>query len=676
MTSATPWVGIRRVAFVPVYRPNAAPPDQLPADWPSAILQRVLYNPRTEARGTDRSLRAWLRAASSGRADIDPAVVRMQTVDRQVVEADDLEGVLGDQLRSQGFDGAVLVMLGGRGAGTNRGFWSRVVMAESNGVWLMEMMHGLTRVADFYHYDSDTDPADRSIDSFEQMSASGQTHPTAYVKNELGWLDGATILRHDGASTEYDLQHVSLAQPPAAGRAAAVRIGDGSPFVLVESRLMTDQFEVGMPSLPAELKEYGIASEGVIAYRVQTTDPTREEHPGGKLPLYLMTQRALQVGQSAPLDDGVTLTVLGALPDGLRVRVDDANRHVLDRTAATGAHLATGSPTAIVVPAAGISDIAYRDIGSNLDEIWRAPNGSGTTDLTANAAATGAASDPWFWFDPPGNMVVLGFRGSDNHVRSLYWMFGAVGQDDLSGSIGAQNATGIPAGWFSTHDGFHHVAYRGDNGHLHELYWQGQGGVGHGDLTAAAGAVPSAGSPWPYYDPTRSTHIVAFRGTDGRIRSLYWGPDGAVGQDDLSGTAGTPPAAVDPVAWYTAVEDTNRVVCLAATGHIYELAWQGVAPVVGRDLTALSGAPVAEGRVSGGYNAADNTQHVIFRSSDGRLHELWHFLGEAAVHHEDLTAAYGAPAATGSPVYYSTPWSPNQHVAYRGTDGHIYDVLW
>ena len=50
------------------------------------------------------------------------------------------------------------------GAGTNRGFWSRVVMAESNGVWLMEMIHGLTGLKDFYDFANDTDPAVRSID--------------------------------------------------------------------------------------------------------------------------------------------------------------------------------------------------------------------------------------------------------------------------------------------------------------------------------------------------------------------------------------------------------------------------------------------------------------------------------------------------------------------------------
>jgi hypothetical protein len=32
MTSAIAWTGRKRIAFVPVYRPHAAPPDQMPPD--------------------------------------------------------------------------------------------------------------------------------------------------------------------------------------------------------------------------------------------------------------------------------------------------------------------------------------------------------------------------------------------------------------------------------------------------------------------------------------------------------------------------------------------------------------------------------------------------------------------------------------------------------------------
>ncbi len=675
MTFATPWLGRKRVAFVPLYRSNAAPPDLIPPDWETVILRRVIYDPRREANGADRSLRAWLRAVSSGLADIDPIVLPMQTIDKQHVEANELEGTLGNRLRDQGMHAAILVMLGGRGSGTNNRFWSRVVMAESNGVWLMELIHGLTGFVDLYHFDNDVDPRERAIDTFDEMSASSQTHPTAFTKNELGWLNGAAIPLHAGASAEYELQSIGLAQPPIAGRAAAVRIGNGFPYVMVEARKKTDQFEAGMPST-GDVQERGIASEGVIAYRVQIRNPTVQEREGHKKPLYLMTLKALQPGDSTPLDNGVTLTVTSASPDGFAIRLDDAGQHLIDRTATTGARTAAGPPCALVLPGSGIENLAFRDTAGHMNEIWRDPRGQGTTDLTANAGAPAAMGNPFTYFDPSGNQVVLIFRGVDGHVRTLYWMFGGVGHDNLTGSINAPKTAGDPAGWFSTHDGFHHVVYRTADGHLHELWWQGQGGVGHGDLTAQAGAVPAGGDPSPYYDPIRSTNIVVYRGTDRHIRSLYWGPDGAIGEDDLSGFANTPPAAGDPFAWFTVAEDAHRIVYRAADGHVHELFWPSVAPVRGRDLTSLSGAPPAVGNISGGYNAADNTQHVIYRSNDGRLHELWFIVGETGVHHIDLTAAYAAPFAVDRPVYYATQRAPNQHVAYRGTNGHVYELLW
>ncbi len=320
MTFSKPWIGQKRVAFVPLFRTNAAPPDQIPANWENAILSRVMYDPRPAANGADRSLRAWLRAVSSGRAEIDPVVLPMQTIDKQVVEADELEGTLGNRLRDQGTDAAMLVMLGGRGAATNRGFWSRVVMAESTGVWLMELIHGLTGFKDLYHFNNDVDPPERSIDSFDEMSASSQTHPTAFTKNELGWLDTATIPLHRGASTLYDLQHISLAQPPVAGRAAALRIGDSFPYVMVEARKMTDQFEAGMPSTN-DGQEKGIQSEGVIAYRVQTRNPTVQEREGRKKPLYLMTTTPLKPGQSAAVDNAV-VTVTSEIPGGFAIRIE------------------------------------------------------------------------------------------------------------------------------------------------------------------------------------------------------------------------------------------------------------------------------------------------------------------------------------------------------------------
>lgn len=326
MTFSTPWLGRKRVAFVPLFRSNAIPPDQIPTNWENVILRRVTYNPRPEANGADRSLRAWLRAVSSGRADIDPLVLPMQTIDKQGVLPWDLDGIpwegvtLGQFLRNQGVQAAQLVMLGGRPSGTSDGFWSRVVMAESNGVWLMELIHGLTSFKDLYHFNNDVDPMNRAIDSFDEMSAFSQTHPTAFTKNELGWLDQAAIKTHSTPFADYALQYIGLAQPPLTGRVAAVRIGFDVPYVMIEARKKTDQFESGMPST-YDGQEKGIASEGVIAYRVQTRNPTVQQREGNKKPLYLMTLTPLQPGQSKKLDDGFELSVTGALPDGFTIHI-------------------------------------------------------------------------------------------------------------------------------------------------------------------------------------------------------------------------------------------------------------------------------------------------------------------------------------------------------------------
>src|SRR3954452_15019689 len=109
------WIGRKKLALVPLYRPNAHPPDQIPADWPNQILQRVLFDPHPTT-GADRSLRAYILAASSGRADLDAVVLPMQVVDQQDVPPTILEGQLGAPLRDQGFHAAAIVMLGGLGA--------------------------------------------------------------------------------------------------------------------------------------------------------------------------------------------------------------------------------------------------------------------------------------------------------------------------------------------------------------------------------------------------------------------------------------------------------------------------------------------------------------------------------------------------------------------------------
>jgi hypothetical protein len=100
---------------------NAHPPDQIPNDWPTLIFQRLFCDPDPKTH-VDRSLRAYIHTASSGLADFDAVIFPMQSNDGQDIPPTALEGQLGAQLRSQGFDVAAIVMLGGAGAGTSAGF--------------------------------------------------------------------------------------------------------------------------------------------------------------------------------------------------------------------------------------------------------------------------------------------------------------------------------------------------------------------------------------------------------------------------------------------------------------------------------------------------------------------------------------------------------------------------
>jgi hypothetical protein len=259
----------------------------------------------------DRSLRAYIHAASSGLADLDAVVMPMQTVTLQFADVppNALDAQLGAQLRAEGFDSAALVMLGGVGAGETIGYWARFVMAEAVGVWAMEFMHSLTGFADLY-------PWGGNMGAFDEMACSCGTHPSAYTKAAVSWLDPSTIAQHVGSTASYDLHSIGLVQPPPTGRSSAVRIGTQEPYLMIEARQRVDQFDMNIPS------------EGVIVYRVQTSDPLGTSQ-NNTAPVALLTTTALAVGQTFTSDTGLTVQVVQPLPGGFSISVNDpANKQV------------------------------------------------------------------------------------------------------------------------------------------------------------------------------------------------------------------------------------------------------------------------------------------------------------------------------------------------------------
>lgn len=129
-----------------------------------------------------------------------------------------------------------------------------------------------------------------------------------------------------------------------------------------------------------------------------------------------------------------------------------------------------------------------------------------------------------------------------------------------------------------------------------------------------------------------------------------------------------------PAAGYAFnVQGTRHVICAAADLHIHELSadakgWHH------SDLTVVTGAPIGI-PMSGYAFEAQGTRHVIYLDDAPSAHirELW--WDTNGWHHNDLTAATGAPI--GNAVGYAFEAQYTQHIFYSGsTDHHVHELWW
>ncbi|WP_433303470.1 RICIN domain-containing protein [Actinoplanes sp. CA-030573] len=349
---------------------------------------------------------------------------------------------------------------------------------------------------------------------------------------------------------------------------------------------------------------------------------------------------------------------------------------VTDRSGEFGAPHGSGAPAVCVNPAAGVDDIIYRDGSGHLHELWRDARGAtGTADLTRNARDHG--------FDPPAatgnpcafvdrnNQIVVAFRGDDGGVHSLYSFGDGVGHDPLSGVAGAPHAADDPSGYYDAARDTFHVVYRGVDNNLHDLYAVGTATIGYdGPLTGPD--VRPAGRPVGLADV--AFNYAIYRGVDGQILSRYRGPQDGV--DHLSGVAGTPRAAGDPAAIYIPRDDYKQIVYRAGDGHLYELFAADGDTIQGRDVTGPPSAPDATGTPAVYYHAATNTVRAVYRAGDATLHEIgWTPGGVDTPWHVDLSGlARHVPGCADAPAAFAVDESGSQHVAYRTSDGHLYEL--
>ncbi len=309
-----PWIGGRRIGFVPVS--NSAVDTSLPNDFEELALQRAFFDP-DPASGVDRSLQAYIRTVSSGRAHIDGGMLPPV-----VSDGDDTMGAAIFSLPANHNLDCVVAVLP-HASGPHRGgfaWWdspeqngitdfARVALftnstfsvSQNLGVWAMEVLHAVTHFGDLYNVSPQPG-------RFDVMACACATHPSSHTKAWMGWLHHFALQTHPiGSTRSYTLHAASLPQPPP-GRLTVVKVNSQvSPgHFLIEARLRTDIYEsTGLQSVGA-----GIPAEGVVVYEDR-----------GVTEVYLLASGMGLGDVFEEPDEKLTVRVTGEVDSGFRVSV-------------------------------------------------------------------------------------------------------------------------------------------------------------------------------------------------------------------------------------------------------------------------------------------------------------------------------------------------------------------
>jgi Fungal fucose-specific lectin len=249
---------------------------------------------------------------------------------------------------------------------------------------------------------------------------------------------------------------------------------------------------------------------------------------------------------------------------------------------------------------------------------------------------------------------------------------------DLTAATGA---TGTPAAvlgglaaYVFTAEGTQHVVFDDVAGHVQEL-WSDHRGWHTNDLTATTGAPASSGGTIAGYAlEGRDTQHVIYNAVDGHIHELWCNQSGWH-TNDLTATTGAPAASgrTALAAFVFKSENTQHVIYDDGAGHIHEL-WCDRNGWHTSDLTAAAGAPASAGDTLAGYAfETQSTQHVVYNGVDRHIYELWY--DHKGWHTSDLTAATGAPSASGLSAYVFEAQG-TEHVIASGVDRHLYQLSW
>jgi hypothetical protein len=286
---------------------------------------------------------------------------------------------------------------------------------------------------------------------------------------------------------------------------------------------------------------------------------------------------------------------------------------------------------------------------------------------------------PCAYVSPGDATVRIDYLGPDDHIHELWLQPGGTwAHTDFSRWMGAPPAAGRPYSYAGP-DATARVVYRGQDNHLYELSLPPGSTWSYDDLSEAP--LPGADLT-AYVTPFDATARVVYSGNSGQTASLHelsLKKDGSWDNKDLGQFITGRPAMVHAPCAFVTPDAVARVVFSDDFG-VHVLSRPEAAETW--DHILLNSAPLPIGRMSAYVTPFDATARVVYVGSDHHIHELYLPPGARTWTHADLSQNAQTsrrdpvpPADAGGPCGYVTPFDAVARVVYRGTDGHIHELF-
>ena len=218
-----------------------------------------------------------------------------------------------------------------------------------------------------------------------------------------------------------------------------------------------------------------------------------------------------------------------------------------------------------------------------------------------------------------------------------------------------------------------HVVYRSNNGHVVDIHYVREKGWVYADFVEKVGAPTAIGSPAAFVYKANNSQNIFYRGHNGHLHVLNFVRGRGWKTTNLNQVTGGMPAGGDASCYNYHVFNSQHVIYRSRNNHLYQLYADQTDEWKIANMTEKTGAPLATGNPTSYAYESNNSQNLIYRGQDGHIHKIYFIRGEGWKH-LSLTELTGGPLGLGDPSSYTYHVFNSQHVVYIGQNNHLYQL--